>query len=133
MIKPIPAAEPDAKTAVWAELKTALAAKREQLLEGRPSVAPAVKPKVVEPTPKQTVVIRDEEDIPKIIREEIERVIISIIKQEKPKTSEALIEKVLEITKLVDISITEARVKLIIMKLKKENQIHFFHQQGWTA
>ncbi len=137
MIKPTTATiEPDFKTAVWAELKTALAAKREQLLEGKKPETPSIQPKVIgakEPVPKKTVVIKDEEDIPTIIREEIERVIISIIKQDKPKTSEALIEKVLEITKLVDISITESRVKLIIMKLKKENQIHFFHQQGWSA
>jgi hypothetical protein len=136
-LKPLsPKKEPDVKTAIWAELKTALAAKREQVIEGKKPAKPFVESKVAEekaPVPRQTVVIRDEQALPKIIQEEIERVVVSIVKQEKPKTSEALVNKILEITKLVDISITDTRVKLIIMQMRKANKIKYDPQRGWDT
>ena len=127
--------EPDVKATVWGELKTALASKRQELDSGKKLSKPFIQTSVIEeaqPAPKPAVVIKDEHDIPKVIREELESLIISIIKQEKPKTSDALVDKILEITNLVDISITDSRVKLIVMKLRKENKIKFDHQKGWS-
>ena len=70
--------------------------------------------------------------IPLNIKEQIERIILKILYEEKSvKSLKILIEKVLEKTIKEKITISEKPINLIIHKLNKDQKIQFTQRDGW--
>jgi len=70
--------------------------------------------------------------IPLNIKEQIERIILKILYEEKSvKSLKILIEKVLEKTIKEKITISEKPINLIIYQLNKDQKIQFTQRDGW--
>ena len=70
-------------------------------------------------------------EIPAEAVENIERIVLKILYDEKAvKSTNLLIEKVLEITFEEKVSISEKNIKLIINKMDHENKIQFSQSKG---
>ena len=92
---------------------------------------------VIEQDDGLEIAISDFEDnkdimIPLNIKEQIERIILKILYEEKSvKSLKILIEKVLEKTIKEKITISEKPINLIIYQLNKDQKIQFTQRDGW--
>ena len=70
--------------------------------------------------------------IPLIVKEQIERIILKILYDEKSvKSLKALTEKVLEKAVKERITISEKTINLIIYQLNSDERIEFTQKEGW--
>ncbi|MCK4780272.1 MAG: hypothetical protein KAT57_08790 [Candidatus Lokiarchaeota archaeon] len=92
---------------------------------------------VIEQDDELEIALSDFEDnkdimIPLNIKEQIERIILKILYEEKSvKSLKILIEKVLEKTIKEKITISEKPINLIIYQLNKDQKIQFTQRDGW--